>query len=112
MPGKTTTETQVISLPGYYSSTTITTQYEDLQFGSLYAGPKFDYAKGVYFLPAVSINFASETRFGFYFGGGILLPLESIKLNLGARYGILNLLGKDEDEDSESGILIFAGIVF
>lgn len=102
-----TTKTEYIS-----SGITITTTYDDLQVGSIYAGPKIGKEDGVYFLPAISFNFSTETRFGFYLGGGYLFPLESIKLHLGARYGVLNLIGKDEDEDSEAGIGIFAGIVF
>ena len=112
MPGSTTTENKTISYPGYYSSTTITTTYEDLQVGSIYAGPKFGKETGIYFLPSLSFNFSSETRFGFYLGVGYLIPLKSIEINLGARYGILNVLGKDIDEVSHSGIAILAGVVF
>ena len=104
MPGTTKTEQISIGIT--------TTIYDDLQIGSIYAGPKFGKEDGIYFLPAISFNFSTEIRFGFNLGGGYLLPLKSIKLHLGARYGILNVIGKDDDEDSEAGIGIFAGIVF
>ena len=112
MPGKTITQTSIIDLPGYHSETTITTIYQDLQVVSIYAGPKFGKSDGIYFLPSVSLNIADEVRFGFYLGGGYLFPLESVKLHIGARWGILNLIGGDDKEDSESGLGIFAGIVF
>lgn len=112
MPGKTKTEYEEGSGPGHISGgITTKTTYYGLQVGSFYAGPKFGKEDGAYFLPAISLNFSSETSFGFYLGGGVLIPLESIKLHLGARYGILNFIGKDKNEDSEGGIAIVVGIV-
>ena len=112
MPGKTKTEIVTINLPGVSGTLTTITTYEDLQVGTVYAGPKFGRETGIYFLPSLSLNFANETRYGFYLGGGYLIPLNSVKLNLGARYGILNVLGKDTDEESDSGIAVFVGVVF
>ena len=112
LPGKTTTETETISLPGYYSSTTTTTTYADLQLISIFAGPKIGKEDGPYFLPAVAANYAEEFRLGVYLGGGVLFPLKSVKLHLGLRYGVLNIIGQDDDEELESGISISAGLVF
>jgi len=112
MAGKTTTETKTYNGPTIFGTITTTTSYNDLQVTSIYAGPKIGGESGAYFLPALSFNSAKDTRFGLYLGGGFLLPLNSIKLNLAARYGILNLFGRDEGEDIKDGIGIYAGVVF
>jgi hypothetical protein len=112
MPGKTKTETIIYNGPDVYGYETRTTTYHDLQAGSLYAGPKIGEASGPYFLPALSLNYALEVRLGLYVGAGYLIQFESVGLNIGAKYGILNLVGRDGDEDLDGGIGIFVGVVF
>lgn len=110
-PGKTVTETS--SGPGWYEKTT--TEYAATSLISIFIGPKIGQKKGPYFLPAISVNLnEGEIRFGLDIGGGFLIPMGAgkTKFNLGAKYSLINLIGKEENEKSAGGFRIFAGLVF
>lgn len=109
-PGKTVTETN--SGPGWWE--TVTTTYLATNLVSFYAGSQIGKEKGPYFLPAISLNVnEGETRFGLDIGAGFLAPLGTgkTKLNVGSKYSIINLVGKQEGEETASGIRIFLGIL-
>lgn len=109
-PGKNVTTTSSGSW-GYESTTTI---YGTTGLGSIFAGPKIGKENGPYFLPAISMNIQTEVRFGIDIGGGFLVPFGPgmTKLNVGAKYSMINLIGTNDGEISASGIRIVAGIVF
>jgi hypothetical protein len=82
---------------------------------SIFAGPQIGKEKGIYFLPAITANFdEGESRFGLDIGGGYLTPLGSgnTKLNISAKYSLVNLIGKEEGERASNVIRILASVNF
>lgn len=109
-------KTETISHSGPIYSFSYTIEYESADLFSIFVGPQIGKERGFYFLPAITANFddGGESRFGLDVGGGILVPLGSgnTKLNISATYSLLNLIGKEEGEDSANVIRILAGINF
>jgi hypothetical protein len=98
-----------IGIGGDYSYTNYFN--EILHYGSIYLGPKF--GEAIYFLPAVSYNFISDRKntWGLSVGGGVLIRLEHVKLNLGTKFSAPSLFVKDYF--FFDGIFtIYAGVVF
>ena len=89
--------------------------YNSKNLISIFAGPQIGKEKGPYFLPAITANFSEgDSRIGLDIGGGYLVPLKvgNTKLNVGAKYSIVNLIKEDEGEDLFNVIRILAGINF
>lgn len=89
-------------------------EVENADIISLYAGTQFGKEKGIYFLPALALNFIDDnTRVGIDLGTGFLIPVgEGAKLNIGIKFNMTNLIGKDDGENAVNVFKIIAGINF
>ena len=95
---------------GYYSSS----DSGSVLF-SIYSGPKFGKETGLYFLPAIAANVNDgDARIGVDLGGGILIPgaSERLKVNINAKFSVLNLIGKEDGEDTLDLVKISIGLIF
>lgn len=80
--------------------------YEDYSYSdaqqmlTFFAGTQFHFKYGLYLLPAISLNSSAEAkRIGIDVGGGIMLPIKflNIDLDISTKYRIANLLLQDDD---------------
>ena len=96
--------------------TNLSAEYGDSEaLVSAYLGPKFGKETGLYFLPAVAANINDgDARMGVDLGTGVLFPVGSgnKKLNISFKFSVLNLVGKEDNEDTLNMFRIGAGIFF
>lgn len=92
-----------------------TIEYESFKPFNVFVGPQFGKEKGIYFLPAITGNFEEDwTRFGIDIGAGALIPVGTgkTKVDLSVKFSLMNLIGKEEGEESASVFRILAGLTF
>jgi hypothetical protein len=103
LPGKT--ESRIFS-PDY---SRINIHWKDIEFIKLFIGHQFTFLqnKGFYIMPAISCSFLRNEsqwfRSGLDLGTGYFLPIrnKNIKIDVGTKFGFLNLYGKVKDENGQ-----------
>ncbi|MGH7454052.1 MAG: TonB-dependent receptor domain-containing protein, partial [bacterium] len=81
----------------------------------VFLGTQFGREKGFYFLPAATANFEEDfSRFGLDIGAGFLLPIGAgnTKLDLGTKFSMINLLGKENGEKTVNALRLGVGVAF
>ncbi len=112
----TTFPVKTDSLSGIFGNTKFESLFKSFNHLKVFLGPRVGKETGIYFLPAISGTFDDNfTRLGFDAGSGIVIPVGTgnTKYDLGAKFSLLNLIGKDEDNEENIYVLrLGAGVVF
>jgi hypothetical protein len=88
--------------------------YDNLNFISAFLGPQFVTKTGLYFLPAITVNYADGgIQEGADVGIGALLPIGSkrTKIDVGCKFSMTNVI-KKQDQIYANIIRIFMGVAF
>lgn len=82
----------------------------ELQYN--YISNTVDYAVGGVSLPLNIDTAPTDNRVGAALGAGMMLDLGVIALNIDGRYNIVNLIGKNTDEQSKEYLSLQLGVAF
>jgi hypothetical protein len=81
----------------------------------LFIGPEFGKETGAYLLPAVTVNLEEDWNgIGLDLGTGVLVPIgtDSTRLDIGVRYSLMTMIGKQEGARPANAFRLRVGVTF